>query len=207
MIRAQRNSVWRGENTMLFLNYRFASNSLVLRNNFFLNHLPCFIVKWVNNIYVCTVRHFSTRHEKKIAFFFAVGESKTLNDKTVIYRNGRIRFDTISLAKTNLDARDLHSLPVAQNPLHRLAITARPHPWRCRSQKNASKRRLLAQSGRARRLESVERGGGKSRTHGNIQQRVGFFAADSSPLPSRVRHLLSKTEAVEADNIVRIVGN
>jgi len=37
-----------------------------------------------------------------------VGESKTLNDKTVIYRNGRIRLDTIIVGKTNLDACDFH---------------------------------------------------------------------------------------------------
>src|SRR5215470_1357746 len=81
----------------------FASNFLVLRNNFFLNHLPCFIVKRVSNVHVCTISPLSSRHEKKIAFFFAVGEPKTLNDKTVIYRNGCICLDTIIVGKTNLD--------------------------------------------------------------------------------------------------------
>ena len=65
--------------------YRFASNLLVLRDNPILNHLPRLVVKWVNNIYVCAVSPLSSRHKKKIAFL-AVGESKALNDKTVIYR-------------------------------------------------------------------------------------------------------------------------
>jgi len=51
---------------------RFASNFLVLRDNPILNHLPCLVVKWVNNIYVCAVSPLSSRHKKKIAFF-AVG--------------------------------------------------------------------------------------------------------------------------------------
>jgi len=65
---------------------RFANDSFVLRNNFFLNHFPCFIVKWVNNIYVCTVSSFFTRHKKKIAIF-AVSESKAMNDKAVVDGN------------------------------------------------------------------------------------------------------------------------
>ena len=87
---------------------RFPNNSLVLRNNFFLNHLPHLVVQRVNNIHVCTVRHFSSRHEKKITFFCAVGESKAVNHKAVIQRNGRICLDGIIIAKINLDVRDLH---------------------------------------------------------------------------------------------------
>jgi hypothetical protein len=68
--------------------YRLASNFLVLRDNPILNHLPCLVVKWVNSIYVCAVSHFSTGHKKKIALSLAIGESKALNDKTVIYRDG-----------------------------------------------------------------------------------------------------------------------
>ena len=79
---------------------------LVLRDNFFLNHLPRFIVKWVNNIYVCAISRFPSRHEKKIAFFCAVGESKAVNHKAVIQRNSCICLDTVIVAKTNVDARD-----------------------------------------------------------------------------------------------------
>jgi hypothetical protein len=65
---------------------RFASNSFVLRNNFFLNHLPRLVVKRVNNIYVCTVNSSFTRHEKKVTLF-AVSESKSVNRKAVVNRN------------------------------------------------------------------------------------------------------------------------
>jgi putative tryptophan/tyrosine transport system substrate-binding protein len=66
-----------------------------------LNHLPGLIVKWVNNIYVCTVGIFFTRHKKKIALFLAIGESKALNDKAVIYRDGCICLDPLIIGKTN----------------------------------------------------------------------------------------------------------
>jgi hypothetical protein len=39
-----------------------------------------------------------------------VGESKALNDKTVIYRDGCICLDPLIITKTNLDTRDLHSV-------------------------------------------------------------------------------------------------
>jgi hypothetical protein len=65
---------------------RFANNFLVLRDNPILNHLPRLVVKWVNNIYVCAVSSFFTRHKKKIAIF-AVSESKAMNDKAVVDGN------------------------------------------------------------------------------------------------------------------------
>jgi hypothetical protein len=54
-----------------------------------------------------TVSLLFSRHKKKIAFL-AVGESKALNDKTVIYRDGCICLDPLIIGKTNFDARDLH---------------------------------------------------------------------------------------------------
>jgi hypothetical protein len=70
-----------------------------------LNHLPPrLVVKWVNNIYVCTVSPLS-RHKKKIALL-AVGESKALNDKTIIYRDGRICLE-IPVCVRNLRIREI----------------------------------------------------------------------------------------------------
>jgi len=63
----------------------------------------------VNNVYVCAVSSLSSRHKKKITLFLAVGESKALNDKTVIYRDGCICLDPLIIGKSNFDARDLHS--------------------------------------------------------------------------------------------------
>ena len=37
-----------------------------------------------------------------------MGESKALNDKTVIYRDGCIRLDPLIIAKTNFDAGNFH---------------------------------------------------------------------------------------------------
>ena len=91
------------------VDYRFASNFLVLRDNPILNHLPRLVVKWVNDIYVCAVSPLFSRHKKKITLFFAVGESQALNDKTVIYRDGCLCLDPLIIGKSNLDARDLHS--------------------------------------------------------------------------------------------------
>jgi hypothetical protein len=91
--------------------YRLASNFLVLRDNPILNHSPRLVVKWVNNIHGCTVSHFSSRHKKKMALFLAVGESKALNDKTVIYRDGCICLDPLIIGNTNFDARDLYEAP------------------------------------------------------------------------------------------------
>jgi hypothetical protein len=89
--------------------YRLASNFLVLRDNPILNHLPRLVVKWVNNIYVCAVSPLFSRHKKKIAIFGTVGESKPLNDETVIYRDCCIGLDPLIIGKTNFDARDLDS--------------------------------------------------------------------------------------------------
>ena len=39
----------------------------------------------------------------------AVGESKAMNDETVIYRDGCICLDPLIIGKTNIDTRDFHS--------------------------------------------------------------------------------------------------
>ena len=60
----------------------------------------------VNNVYVCAVSSLSSRHKKKITLFLAVGESKALNDKTVIYRDGCICLEVILIGGNDLNTCD-----------------------------------------------------------------------------------------------------
>ena len=105
--------------------YRLASNFLVLRDNPILNHLPRLVVKWVNNIYICAVGIFFTRHKKKIALF-TVREPKAVDDKAVIQGYARVRLYTIiAVTKTNLDAPDFDSVSsIVQCSTRRSVINA-----------------------------------------------------------------------------------
>jgi hypothetical protein len=71
---------------------------------------------------------FSSRHKKKIAFF-AVGESKSMNDKAVVQGYARICLDPVIVAKTNFDTREFHSVSsMVQCSMRRSVITAGDFP-------------------------------------------------------------------------------
>ena len=72
----------------MFASDGLVNNCPIRRKHLLLDHPPRCIISRKDNFRVRAVRPLSSRH-------------KEINDKTVIYRNGRIRLDTIIVAKTN----------------------------------------------------------------------------------------------------------